>query len=163
MTERAWTNQAFVSAINAIPLEFAEQTGKIGEVRTAWRIYLHHLSKDANDPTWAPARVDLLALLLLKMGSALGYVFDRVDIEQGIYAPTGHVKLASDTDTIREGVAALFRGEKALPLDVKSMATNPEIVELWRDVLTKLSGWLERNPGVAPPLQSIDSKGTPRQ
>ena len=159
MTERAVVSPAFVAALNAVPIEFAETRGPIGTVRAAHKQYLHHLSKNAQDPAWDSTRITLLVDLLLKMGSALGYEFDRVDIENGIYAPVAHAKVASDQDAIREGVAALLRGEKALPMEVKSLATNPEMVELWKGVLTKLDGWLERNSNAAPLPRRDDGGG----
>lgn len=135
MVERGANSPAFVLALNAIPIEFNESTGEAGAVREAWKIYLNHLGKDANQAGWGMERGRLLGDLLQVMGKHLGYDVSRVELETGIYAPVGHVKVASDQDAIREGFAALLRGEKTLPLDVKSMPADPEMVAIWRATL----------------------------
>jgi hypothetical protein len=146
MIERGANSPAFVWGINAIPVEFNESGGEVGAVREAWRIYLNHLGKDASQPSWEMERGRLLVDLLQAMGKHLGYDVSRVELETGIYAPLGHVKAASDQDAIREGVAALLRGDKTLPLDVKSMPADAEMMALWRTALEGLGRYFGSQP-----------------
>jgi len=145
MIERGANSPAFVWALNAIPIEFNESTGQVGDVREAWKIYLNHMGKDVNEAGWNMERIRLLVDLLQAMGKHLGYDVSRVEIETGIYAPVGHAQAASDQDAIRAGVAALLRGEKTLPLEVKSMPADPEMVALWRTALEGLGTYFGQN------------------
>jgi len=59
--------------------------------------------------------------------------------------PVAHGQIQSDQDTIRAGVAALFRGETALPLIVKEMPADPETAAHLKNVLAKANAWFDAN------------------
>ena len=58
------------------------------------------------------------------------YEFNRVEISKEIYAPEGHYVIESDQEIIRRGLAKLFSGEFAIPMDVKSIPADPVPREL---------------------------------
>ena len=72
-------------------------------------------------PTWTQRKDNLLAELLHDMGSAVGYKFDRVQILRGIYAPRGHANWELETQLLRRLSIQVLAGERALPLDVRSL------------------------------------------
>lgn len=144
MTQRLRLTVEHVNAINAIPLEFAEKKGDVGGVRTAWKVYLGHMAKNPDEPSWGATRVRLFVELLQKMGSFLKYDFDPVELENEFYFPKGHVSLSSDQDVIRQGLADVFSGRRSLPLAVNSFPTDSEYIAQLRGVLAKLEGWLDR-------------------
>lgn len=144
MTQRLRLTREHVDAINAVPLEFAEKKGPIGDVRTAWKVYLGHMAKNTEEPSWAATRVRLFVDLLQKMGRFLNYDFDPVELENEFYFPKGHVTLSSDQDVIRQGLAEVLTGKRAVPMNVNSFPSDPEYIAQLRGVLLKLEGWLDR-------------------
>lgn len=114
---------AHVEAINAVPLEFYG----LKKITTKWKVYFEHLLQSSSYPAWETKRQDLLYDLLLEMSSLLGYDFDEVEIKK-VYAPQGHAAIESDQETIRQGLAALFKGQVTLPVEIRHPApsnTNP--------------------------------------
>ncbi len=150
MRERLSLSVEHVQALNLVPVEFSSSQGKVGEVKRAWKVYLNHMNRDTVDPAWLSTRVTLFIDLLQKMGRCLDYDFDPVELEREFYAPKGHTTIASDQEVIREGLAAVFRGDKPLPMAVVAFPGDPEYLAQLKAVLAKLDGWLERNPGAAP-------------
>ena len=136
-------SSAHVNAMNAIPLEFYGKGRGLPEIRAAWDAYMHHVGKSTKIEGWLQKRVDLFVDLLRKLGAACDYTFESAELERGFYAPTGAAEMQSENDTIRQGVAALFRGETTLPMTVAAMPTDPDAVERIRRVLTKIEGWLD--------------------
>ena len=69
-----------------IDLDFAGNGQEDVEVRRCWREYLDNLGSLGKDPdkaqveAWGLRNQDFLANLLVSMGDALGYNFDRVQI-----------------------------------------------------------------------------------
>lgn len=142
MAERL-VNAAQIEALNAIPLEFSDlRDRRIEPIRTAWKVYINHTWKDASQPGWEKERLKFYIDLLQKMGSFLGYDFDPVELESQHYLPTGRVRAASDEETIRQQLARILRGEANLPLEVRGMPSDPEMLALWKATLTKLDHWL---------------------
>lgn len=83
-----------VEALNMIELEFRDK--KYRTVRTAWRVYLHHLNN--LNPTAGDINKTqgLLASLLVAMSISLDYgELDEVDMLKGWYVP---VKYSNDED-----------------------------------------------------------------
>ncbi len=62
------------------------------------------------------------------MGNAVGYDFDIVQIRRGIYSPVGHVNFELENQVIRRLSVEVLSGQRALPLDVRSLpAVAPEV------------------------------------
>ena len=88
-----------VDALNAIEVEFSKGGGEgTKRVLRTWRLYLNHL----NTPEtltgerlqrWTDRRLELLTDLLYEMSEALQYDFDKVALQNNIYAPRGHSQL----------------------------------------------------------------------
>jgi hypothetical protein len=112
-----------------IQVEFAGRGKKNETVRRRWKEYLDNLADLSQDPKkqeeqlpgWSRRNEDLLAELLHDMGAAVGYDFDKVQIRRGIYAPRGHANLELEAQLIRRFLIQLLAGERALPLDVRSL------------------------------------------
>jgi hypothetical protein len=134
-----------VNALNAVPLEFSGKSQAMASIKTAWKIYLNHFEKDVTTSAWAAKRLELLIVLLQQMGESLKYNFDAVELEKEIYSPRAHGWAQSEQDTIRQGFAAIFRGEKTLPLSVEKMPGQPEHAERFQRVLTKAEALLDAN------------------
>jgi len=132
-TRGATLSPGHVEALNMIDLEFAGRGKKNEQVRRGWREYLDHLGSLSQDPeqqrqdmpAWTQRTGDLLADLLVDMGKAVGYDFDRVQIRRGIYIPIGHANFELETQAIRRLLIQLLAGERTLPLDVRSLP-SPE-------------------------------------
>jgi uncharacterized protein DUF6680 len=109
-----------VRALNNVLVEFPNDE----DVLVAWRAYLTHLNpafNDANANAWAERRRDLLATLLIALGSAVGFKkLTPEDVKYGSYAPAGW-----DTDSQRSKDATQFfvdlsNGEKSIPVTLRN-------------------------------------------
>lgn len=132
-----------VNALNAVPLEFQGSSNKVKAVLVAWRIYINHFGKDTSTPTWSERRLELLTALLQQMGELLKYDLDAVQIEREAYSPIAHGQAAAEQDLIRQGLAAIFKGDTTLPMSVKQMPVDPEMRERIVGVLAKLDAFLD--------------------
>ncbi len=129
-----------VNALNAVPLEF----NKDKVIMQSWRTYLDHLnSQNAALDAWGTKRVELYTDLLEKMAKKLNYGFDPLQLKNEIYAPRGHFDLENDQAVIRKGIVELMRGERTLPLEVRSIAQDPEAAKRIADLQDTLTKWLK--------------------
>jgi hypothetical protein len=91
------------------------------------------------------------------MAAFLSYNFSGVEISREVYWLTAHPRIEADQQIIREGVAKLFNGEAALPMDVKSFPIEAQALEEQQDLRRPLLKWLagEQSVKVAfePPLK----------
>jgi hypothetical protein len=120
-----------VEALNSIDVEFYKNT----EIVEIWNLMLDHFNnypKDPNAPDYTTKldacvekSRDLLSDLLLKMGSSLGYVFDKVHLKRDVYYPKGHGEFMAEQDTIRKSLVSILSGKGAIPVVV----VNPPKVE----------------------------------
>jgi uncharacterized protein DUF6680 len=111
------------------------------KVLVAWRAYHDHLNDKSYQPDrmaeWQTRQIDLLIDLLQEMAVCLGCSdFDKTYIKNSWYAPQGHVDLEEETQTIRQGFAAIFSGKKSFP--VTSFAATAEDAKEWTEVRTLL-------------------------
>lgn len=136
-------NVDHVNALNAVPLEFPKSDSATEQVLEAWKVYMNHFGKDTTAASWGEKRVELLTTLLREMGAHLRYHFDPVELENGVYTPIAHGKVLAEQDMIREGMAAVFRGEKAIPMVVEKLPGDPEVAARWGRVLEKLESELD--------------------
>jgi len=153
-TRAAFLSPAHVEALNAVPIEFYGNR----KIVNSWKEYLDYLSRQGVSPeVWGQRRIELFIDLLVEMVAFLGYNFSRVEISREVYWPTAHARIEADQQIIREGVAKLFKGEAALPMDVKSFPIEAQALEEQQDLRRLLLKWLagEQSVKVAfePPLK----------
>ncbi len=122
---RSLLSPDFVAALNSVPLEFHGKDVKLAAIRTAWKVYMEHHFKDTAVVGWEGRRDELLRQMLQPMGAFLGYDFDPVELERGVYSPIAHGELETEQTIIRKGLVAMFKGERALPVEV-SVASPPQ-------------------------------------
>lgn len=133
-----------VEALNAIPIEFyGRRRSHIAVVR-AWKEYLDHLNQPSEfHEVWGQKRYDLFTELLWRLAVALKFDFTKVELQREVYSPKGHATIEADQEVIRQGLSAIFRGEKAFPLDIKSFATDPQMIAKQQEIQDRLLAWLE--------------------
>lgn len=143
MTTRAvGLSPAHVEALNIVPIEFYGNANVVD----AWKVYINHLyqSNEMDQNLWGLKRTELLNAMLAKMGATLGYKFNDVEISREVYSPKGHAVIESEQTIIREGLAKVFRGECAIPMDVTSFPVDSKLVqsqqELQKALLELLGG-----------------------
>lgn len=141
-----------VNALNAVLLEFHKEKA----IMQSWRTYLDHLNhQDAALETWGTKRVELYTDLLAKMAENLNYGFDPLQLKNEIYAPRGHFEIEADQTEIRRGVVALMKGERILPLEVRSIAQDPEMAKRIAALQDALIAWLD---GKTAPRVKVDDE-----
>jgi hypothetical protein len=106
-----------VIALNQIDLEFYGSK-KYRKTLNSWKEYLDQLGLKFNNDeefrVWNDKAEELLANLLYEMGISLGYSFDKVTIKRNAYSPTGHVKVESENQQIRNLLIKVLNGENAI-------------------------------------------------
>ncbi|GAA0745072.1 hypothetical protein CA233_19010 [Sphingomonas sp. ABOLD] len=148
-TRAARLSSAHVEALNSVPVDFYGRSKKLKAIRDDWQIYLASLeNKGAGGEAAAAialARQGCFLDLLQKMSSYLGYDFNRAELENGLYYPEGHAAIESDQELIRRGVAAIIKGEIAIPMAVKEFpATMDDATIANQQALAKLlMEWLD--------------------
>lgn len=123
MATRATTLAAqHVEALNRIDLEFSHKRPAEKVVLDAWQEYLDHLSNvKIETETWALRRVDLLVEMLYVMGKAVGYEFNKTQVKNGIYLPTGHTRIEEEQERLRSMMLQLLEGKRVLPMFVTNL------------------------------------------
>jgi hypothetical protein len=138
-TPATFLSPAHVEALNAVPIEFYGNK----KIVDPWKEYRNYLSTQGIPPeVWGQKRTDLLVDLLVEMVVFLGYDFNRVEISREVCWPTAHARTEADQQIIREGMAKLFRGEIAIPMDVKSFPVEAQALEEQQDLRRLLLKWL---------------------
>lgn len=142
-TRGALLSAPHVEALNAVPIEFYGSNRRLKEIVDSWKAYLDCLSQQGvPKDVWAEKRIDLLIDLLFKIAVFLGYNFNRVEISKELYSPIAHAQIETEQDIIRRGLARLFSGEIALPMDVKSLPVDPNELHEQQDLRKSLLRWL---------------------
>src|ERR1700719_4313299 len=101
-------------ALNMIPLDFKGK--KYSQIRRRWEIYLKHLSTRSTDTNWNLKRGELLADLLVGMGSQLGFSFDTTHVTDEVYRPQYYFQVQQELDEIRAGILDIVRTKKGVPV-----------------------------------------------
>lgn len=162
-TRAALLSPAHVEALNIVPIEFYSKRRAFTQVIDAWKEYIDYLYRDQEDPKrWAEKRIELLNSMLAKMGAALGYQFNSVEISRELYSPKGHAAIESDQEIIRRGLARIFKGEIAFPMDVKSFPADPTMLQNQAALQIQMLRWLAGETGVKVEL-SEELKTSPRK
>jgi hypothetical protein len=139
-----------VESLNLIDVEFSETAEK--DIRDAWKAYLDHLNVRSPNETQEPdaakrevlqkqheeTRKDLLAELLQKMGSRLGYGFDFTYLKGRAYYPEGHGTVVEEESAVRRGLIEMLWKGRAL--FVRAVVPNIDVTE------TPKSDGLKRPP-----------------
>lgn len=132
-----------VEAINAVPIEFYGKNKSFKAVVESWKTYIDYLYQDKVNPeVWAAKRLDLFNELILRMAKTLGYKFTAVEISREFYSPKAHIQIETEQNLIREGLAAIFRGDRSLPMDVRSFPSDLKFIERQGELQEKLLKWL---------------------
>jgi hypothetical protein len=148
-TRVANLSQSHVEAINAVPIEFYGRNKSFKAVIDAWKTYIDYLSQDKINPdVWVAKRRELFNDMLLLMAKTLSYNFTSVEISREIYSPKAHAQIETEQKLIREGLAAIFRGERSFPMDVKTFPSDPKFLEKQIDLQEKLTKWLSGEANV---------------
>ncbi|WP_287786714.1 DUF6680 family protein [Acidiphilium sp.] len=134
---------AHVEAINAVPIEFYGKNKSFKAVVEAWKTYIDYLYQDKVNPdVWVARRLELFNEMILLMAKTLGYNFTAVEIGRELYSPKAHAQIETDQKIIREGLAAVFRGDRAFPLDIKTFPSDPDFVARQAELQVLLLEWL---------------------
>jgi hypothetical protein len=142
MTRATTLSAAHVDALNAVPIEFAGKSPALREIVESWKELLNHLGTDAREPGWQGKREDLFVALLHKMSTYLKYDFGTVELRREIYRPMGHLDMESEQSSVLKGAAAVLKGEKALPMEVRGWPVDAAAAAAQREVQALLLAWL---------------------
>ena len=111
-------NPRHVDALNAIEVEFSDDTKGDKRVLDAWRLYLDHLCADAGHGQdalrWADKGTGLLIDLLYEMSGVLNYDFSKVTLKNNAYIPKAHGELEWDQHLLRKYLVEMLEGKRAL-------------------------------------------------
>lgn len=120
-TRRMAISPEHVGALNLVEIEFHKNK----EVITALKDLMRHFetaygaSKTVDEIRGANEKAEVLRTALLSaIARALKFNFEQLEILNGGYSPQGwNIELDEQT-TIRRGLAAVFKGQHALPITV---------------------------------------------
>ena len=105
-----------VAALNVVEIEFYKDK----DVRDAFQSYIQHLSAPmpdvAEQDRFLEQRSDLFTDLLFKIGSSVGFSFDKRDLERRGYAPQGWNSDQNMQRRNAEMLGQLLSGQSALPI-----------------------------------------------
>ncbi|KQV31945.1 hypothetical protein ASC97_18195 [Rhizobium sp. Root1203] len=59
------------------------------------------------------------------MAPTVGYAFSKLEIANEIYSPKAHGQLEAEQQMIRDGLIRVFSGQSGIPVDIRSMSTDP--------------------------------------
>ena len=101
-TRGAMLSPGHVEALNAIPVEFYGNRGKLKEINEKWKEFLDHHAPDIPvNEAWMQKRLDLFTDLLHLISQTLGYGFSRSQLARDIYNPKAHGELENEQTIIR--------------------------------------------------------------
>jgi hypothetical protein len=123
---RMQLSQEFVVALNRIEVEFHDRP----EVITKWKDLLAVFGRDRpiNEGQGQKLREDIdtkLAAMLETMAKVLNVKVPTLDILRGGYRPSGHDTVEGDQHAVLWLFAEIARGNRALPIDVRSLPPQP--------------------------------------
>ena len=143
-TRQSRLSPEHVGALNSIDLAFYDagfgpfryQPAKFKAVRKAWADYRRGLTRDQGDKEdsdadarFAARTEELFVNLLDKMAEAVGYRFDRHELQTSIYSPIAHGKNEEAQIALRDGLIAVLEGRRSFPMDVRAFPQDPEMTE----------------------------------
>lgn len=128
-TRGARLSPIHIEALNRIDLEFYGRTVILIRYQTkaerrvieAWRSYHHILGAPAiegDQSAYYQQREMLFIALLRAISDAAGYDFDDTHLKQMSYTPQFYGNVEADQSAIRQGLAKLFSGDMAIPVQL---------------------------------------------
>jgi hypothetical protein len=145
-----------VRALNSVDLAFYGRrllgipfrSRKAQAVLDAWHDYHAHLSvpldqrpkTEAETREWNGRGDELFTNLLERLAVATSYKFDRQQLKSGSYSPEAHGTVESEQNLLRRLLLELLVGDRALPLDVRSIQVNADAANQQRDFQERLIG-----------------------
>jgi hypothetical protein len=119
-TRAAPLSPVHVEALNAVPVEFYGNKGKLKEINESWKVFLdYHLEEMPSTDAWWQKRRELFVNLLHLISEFLRYEFTRSQLARDIYSPKLHGLIENEQTIIRQGLVKLFNGETVFPMAVK--------------------------------------------
>ena len=107
-----------IDALNSIDIEFAGK--KFSNVINAWKNYFDALCIMESTDSVIQKRNDLYSQLLFELAKSTGYKrFTLSDINRNYYYPQGLVDNDTDSLSIRQGFAAIVKGEKSIKVKIE--------------------------------------------
>lgn len=111
-----------VKSLNMIEITFDSSVKKEKQIIDAWRYYHDHMTNrinpnnapEATQIQWRNEHDNRFVSLLHTMAEALGYSFNKVDIQNHAYSPQGHVDEQKLLLGIKIGLRKLLDGESCL-------------------------------------------------
>lgn len=144
-TRQTRLSSEHVGALNSIDLAFYEvgvgpfkrQPSRFKAVRSAWADYRAGLTRrpgeardDPQEDAAFQARAEeLFVNLMEKMAAALGYRFDRNELQTSSYSPEAHGYLEQQQAALRVGLLSVLAGQRAISMDVKTFPQDAELTE----------------------------------
>lgn len=105
-----------VAALNVVEIEFYKDKN----VRRAFQSYIQHLSAPmpvvAEQNRFFEQRSDLFMDLLSEIGSSVGFIFDKRDLERLSYVPQGWDSDQNMQRRNAEMIGQLLSGQRAMPI-----------------------------------------------
>ncbi|WPB58723.1 DUF6680 family protein [Xylophilus sp. GOD-11R] len=168
-TRQSRLSHEHVGALNSIDLTFYDRgfwllrwhPRTFQLVREAWMNYRRHLSPPPAERATegeALARFqgraeELFVNLLEKMAVAVGYSFDRQELQTGSYSPEAHGRNEQQQIALRETALAFFAGRQPLSMEVTQFPSDPALTaraiatqELLAGALAELAKSLDQRP-----------------
>ncbi len=160
-TRAARLNPNHVEAFNSVPIEFYGNDKKLLAIVAAWKSYLDHMSVPIGEggmsqELWNKTCNDLFTELLYLMSNSLGYGFTKLEISKEVYSPKGHQWIESDQEIIRRGLAKMFTGELAIPMDVRSFPVDNEGLNEQAKIRQLVLKWLAGDSAVGVEIKQDD-------
>jgi hypothetical protein len=134
-TRRAQVAPAHVDALNRIDMEFRPRTfGWMRPIQSkrdravvdAWSLYSQHLHHDVRPEhvvTWNSQGNVLFYDLLYKLSTALGFGFEKSQLQLGIYQPIAHGRVEQLQEQLLENVVKVVKGESSIAMRVTEFPT----------------------------------------
>jgi len=149
-TRAARLSAQHVEALNSIPIEFYGRK----DIINSWKSLLDHFTApDTTTDAWVTQYSNLFVSLMHRMAQHLGYDFSEVEIKNDVYWPKAHGAILSDQEQIRRGLADMFAGKFAIPMDIKSIPATAQAIQEQDAIRQALLTWLKGEGAVTVELK----------
>lgn len=160
-TRAARLTQQHVEALNSIPIEFYGTDKKLRTIVEAWKAYLDHTGATIGEggfsnERWNEKYHELYIELLYLMSQFLGYEFNKVELVKEFYSPKSHHWIESDQEIIRKGLAKLFSGELAIPMDIRKLPVDDDAAKEQSEIRKSTLKWLAGDSAVGIQIKQRD-------
>lgn len=150
-----------VEALNSVPIEFYGNNKQLRAIVEKWKSYLDHMGVPIGEggmsqEMWNHQCNELFTDLLSLMAKFLGYEFNRVELSKEVYNPKGHHWIESDQEIIRRGLAKMFTGELAIPMEVRSFPVDDDALKEQEQLRKAALKWLAGDSAVGVEIKQGD-------